>query len=67
MIHLNGNQITCVTWLSNAKGDFISNICKLEGGYKSIPDDVIEAFNKLNNKQKSVVVYKSAEIIVKGY
>lgn len=64
---MNGNQIYCVTWLSNAEGDFISNIIELEGGYQSVPDDVIDAFEKLNQKQRSVVIYKAAEIIVKGY
>lgn len=55
---------TCVNWLSKAEGDFTANLVELEGYFQSVPDEVCEAFERLNSRGRIEVIYESSKKVL---
>lgn len=56
------NKKACVDWLSKAEGDFTSNLVELEGYFQSVPDEVCNAFERLDSKGRVEVIYRASSI-----
>lgn len=60
------NQQIVIDWfLNNETETFLPAIVELEGFYESIPDEVADAFEKLNNRERIKVIRKSASKLLK--
>lgn len=55
---------TCIDWLSNADGDFTSNLVELEGFFQSVPDEVCDAFERINGRDRVEVIYESSKKVL---
>lgn len=57
---MNKDQCVVVNWLSNTGQNFLSDLVELEGSYDGVPDEVIEAFIGLSEREKIEVIKRSA-------
>ncbi|WP_338754260.1 hypothetical protein [Bacillus sp. FJAT-52991] len=57
---MTNDQLVVVDWLSSTKGDFLVNLIELEGSYPSVPDDVLDAYERLTVKEILEAIKESA-------
>jgi len=62
---MNKNQQTVVEWLCNTGLNFMSDLVELEGAYEGVPDNVLESWEEISDREKIEVVKKSASNLLK--
>ncbi|MFS8189501.1 hypothetical protein ACMG4J_22595 [Rossellomorea marisflavi] len=62
---MNKNQRIVVDWFLFNDTGFLSSIVELEGCFESVPNEVIEAFEELTEKEQVEVIKKSAHSLLK--
>lgn len=61
---MNDYQLIVLKWMINS-GNFQDMLIELEGAFESVPNEVCEAYENINQKEKIEVFHKATEILLK--
>lgn len=60
---MNDNQIIVLKWMINSV-NFQDMLIELEGAYESVPNEICEAYESINQKEKIEVIHKATGILL---